>query len=221
MAEPARDIIILGFRQTLYTKRAPRKPDGSPGDVIEEHAPEYWVKYCNRNMPQSTATEERLRHMDPANFTEHGGAETAGEKMAFLQYRWEQIAPAFEAWKNGQVMPEYGIPLAAWSSINADQVKMLHASGLKSVEDVRDITENQIGKIKLPNIRDLKKMAQLYLDGLGSAQAAEREAARDAEMASMREQLAAAMQLLEEQAELNAVTHGGKKPAKAPEQQAA
>lgn len=111
--------------------------------------------------------------------------------------------------------------LAAWSSINADQVKMLHASGLKSVEDVRDITENQIGKIKLPNIRDLKKMAQLYLDGLGSAQAAEREAARDAEMASMREQLAAAMQLLEEQAELNAVTHGGKKPAKAPEQQAA
>lgn len=220
MADPARDIIILGFRQTLYTKRGPRKTDGSPGDVIQENAPEYWVKYCNRNMPQSTATEERLRHMDPANFTENGGAETAGEKMAFLQYRWDQIAPAFEAWQSGQVMPEYGIPLAAWSAINADQVKMLHASGLKSVEDVRDLTENQIGKIKLPNVRDLKKMAALYLDGLGSAKLAEENAARDAEISGLKEQLAAAMALLEEQAELNAVTHGNKRPAKA-EQQAA
>lgn len=213
MAEAARDIIILGFRQTLYTKRGPRSPDGKPGELLEENSPDYWVKYCNRNMPQSTATEERLRHMDPANFTENGGAETAGEKMAFLEYRWAQIKPAFDAWLNGQVIPEYGIPLAAWSQIGADQLKMLQASGLKSIEDVRDLTENQIGKIKLPNVRDLKKMATLYLEGLGGAKLAEENAARDAEIAGLKEQLSAAMALLEEQAMLNAESLGGKKKA--------
>lgn len=215
MADPARDIIILGFRQTLFTERKPRNADGTPGEIVRENAPDYWVKYCNRNMPQSTATEERLRHMDPANFRENGGAETAGEKMAFLEYRWAQIAPAFDAWLNGQVIPEYGIPLAAWSAINADTVKMLQASGLKSVEDVRDLTENQIGKIKLPNVRDLKRMASLYIDGLGPAKLAEENAARDAEIAGLKEQLAAAMTLLEEQAMLNAESHGGKRQAKA------
>lgn len=215
MAEPARDIIILGFRQTLYTERAPRKADGTPGEVIKENAPEYWVKYCNRGMPQSTATEERIRHLDPANLRGDMNLETAGEKLQFFEHRWSQIKPAFDAWVAGVTLPEYGIPLVAWPAISPEQVKALLASGLKSVEDVRDMTEGQIAKIRLPNVRDLKRMAATYIDGLGSTAALEREEALNTRVASLEEQLAAAMALLEEQAALNAETLGGKKPAKA------
>lgn len=215
MAEPARDIIILGFRQTLYTKRGPRKPDGTPGDVIQENAPDYWVKYCNRGMPQSTATEDRLRHMDPDNADMSGNAETAGEKLTFLQYRWDQIKPAFDAWLNGQALPEYGIPLAAWPALGPDQVKMLLASGVKSVEDVRDLSESQITKIRLPNVRDLKKMAGLYLDGLGAKDVTDKLASQQTEIDGLKEQLEAAMALLTEQAAATAETMGGKRPAKA------
>jgi hypothetical protein len=210
MAEPARDIIILGFRQTLYTKRGPRKPDGTPGEVIQENAPEYWVKYVNRNMPQSTATEDRLRHLDPANARFADGAES-GEKLQFLNYRWDQIKPAFDAWLAGQAIPEYGIPLSAWPELNPDHVKMFLASGIKCVEDVRDMTESQLAKVRLPNIRDLKRLAAVYIDGLGNREVAEQLATQKTEIDGLKEQLEAAMQLLREQAEANATTQGGKR----------
>lgn len=212
------DLIILGFRQSLYTKvtRGPRKHDGTPGEIISEepNTPEYWVKYVNRGMPQSAATEDRMRHMDPDNLKLPDGAD-GGEKLAFLQHRWSQIKPAFDAWISGQQMPEYGIPLGAWPGVNPDQVKALMAAGLRSVEDVRDMHENTIVKVRLPNVRDLKKLAAMYIDGLGAKEAVERENARDAKIAGLEEQLAAAMALLEEQATKNAETEGGKKPAKA------
>lgn len=210
MAEPARDIIILGFRQTLYTKRGPRKADGQPGEIIQENAPEYWVKYVNRNMPQSTATEDRLRHLDPANAKFADGAES-GEKLTFLQYRWDQIKPAFDAWLAGQALPEYGIPLSAWPELNPDQVKAFLASGVKCVEDVRDLTESQLAKIRLPNIRDLKRLAAVYIDGLGNREVADKLTSQQIEIDGLKEQLAAAMALLTEQAEANAITQGGKR----------
>lgn len=217
MADTPRDLIILGFRTSLYTKvtRGPRKHDGSPGDVLskEENVPDYWVKYVNRGMPQSAATEDRLRFMDPENLVLPEGAD-GGSKKAFLEHRWAQIKPAFDAWLNGQKMPEYGIPLVAWPALNEEQVKVFHALSIRSVEDVRDMTESTIAKVRLPNVRDLKKLAEQYIEGLGAAQVAEREAARDAQIAGLEEKLAAAMALLEEQAKLNAETHGGKRQAK-------
>jgi len=212
------DIIVLGFRQGFYTKvtRGAKKPDGSPGDIIssEENTPDFWVKYVNRGMPQSAATEDRLRHMDPENLVMPDGAD-GGDKLAFMQHRWSQIKPAFDAWVAGQQMPSYGIPLGAWPAVNEDQIKALQSVGIRSVEDVRDLNENQIIKIRLPNVRDLKKLAGLYIDGLGATAHAEKEAARDAEIAGLREQLEAAMALITEQAEQNAVTQGGKREKKA------
>lgn len=213
MADTPRDLIILGFRQSFYTERAPRKPDGSPGDVIKEDAPDYWVKYCNRGMP-NTETEERLRHMDPDKVKLPPGAD-GGDKMAFFRHRWAQIQPAFEAWVNGQQMPEYGIPLSAWPALNAEQVKVFQSAGIKSIEDVRDMSEGLRQRVRLPNITDLQKLAGLYLEGLSTTKAAEAAAAQEARIAGLEEQLAAAMALLEEQAAKNAETQGGKKPAKA------
>ena len=201
MADTPRDIIILGFRQTLR-----RTKEG-------KEEPEYWVKYCNRGMPTS-ATEDRLRHLNPANIKLPEGAD-GGAKMAFFNHRWSQIKPAFDSWVSGEMLPEYGIPLAAWPALSADQVKVFQQAGVKSVEDVRDMSESVMQRVRLPNLRDLKKMAGMYLDGLGTQQAAEREAARDAEIAGLKEQLAAAMALIEEQAQKNAESEGGKRKKEA------
>lgn len=218
MADIPRDLIILGFRQSFYTRvtREPRSSDGAPGKVIstEKDVPDYWVKYVNRGMPQSAATEDRLRHMDPANLVLPEGAD-GGSKQAFLEHRWSQIKPSFDAWLAGQQIPEYGIPIAAWPALNAEQVKAFHSVNIRSVEDVRDMTESMITKVRLPNIRDLKKLAGLYIDGLDATHSAEREAARDAKIAGLEEQLAAAMELLEQAAEKTADTEGGKRTAKA------
>lgn len=218
MAETVvRDIIILGFRQSFYTKitRGQRKADGTPGEILktDENIPEYWVKYTNRGSPQSMATEERLRHMDPDNMVLPDGAD-GGEKLAFLNHRWNQIKPAFDAWISGQQLPEYGIPVGAWPALDDAQRKAFISMGIKSIEDIRDLSENTIGKIRLPNVRDLKKLAGLYLEGIGVAASAEREKVRDDKITALEEQLAAAMELLEEQAKINAESSGGKRPAK-------
>jgi len=215
MADAPRDLIILGFRQGgVYTKieRGPRKGDGTPGDVIstEENVPEYWVKYVNRGMPQSAATEDRVRMMDPDNVKLPPGAD-GGEKLAFMRHRWAQIKPSFDAWVSGQQLPEYGIPLAAWPALSPEQIKAFQMASIRSIEDVRDMNDTMMQRVRLPNIRDLKKLAGQYLDGLGTTKLAEENAKRDAEIAGLKEQLAAAMALLEEQAVLNAETMGGKK----------
>lgn len=216
MADTPRDIIVLGFRQTLRTaiKRADRKADGTPGEVIDtkENEPEYWVKYSNRAMP-TAVTESRLRMMDPDNIKLAEGAD-GGEKMAFFQHRWAQIKPPFDAWMAGQAMPEYGIPLVAWPALSPEQVKAFQSAGIKSVEDVRDMSEKIMQAVRLPNLRDLKKMAEMYLANLDTSEAAKKQEHMQSEIDGLKEQLGAAMSLLEEQAKANAETEGGKKPAR-------
>ena len=216
MADQPRDIIVLGFRTSFYTKitRGPRKADGTPGDIIktEENVPDHWVKYCNRNTPQSAATEDRIRHLDPDSLNFPTGVDNS-DKVAFFQHRWAQIKPAFDAWVNGQKLPEYGIPLAAWPALDAGQVKAFQAAGINSIEDVRDIHESMMAKVRLPNLRDLKRLAGIYIDGLGATKAAEAQQALETKVSSLEEQLAAAMALLEEQAKATAESQGGKKKA--------
>lgn len=215
MADINRDLIIYGFRVSgTYVKRGIRNPDGSPGPVLNEKEPEYWVKYANRATPQSMATEERLRHLDPDNLKTLEGTE-ASEKAEFFRYRWAQIKPAFDAWLSGQAMPEYGVPLAAWPALNADQLNALKVVGLKSIEDVRDMHENLIARVRLPNVRELKRAAQAYLEALNGKEVADKLEAQQTEINGLREQLEAAMALLEQNAKANAETLGGKKPSKA------
>ena len=63
---------------------------------------------------------------------------------------------------------------------------------------MRDLTEGQADKIHLPNMRDKRKQARLYLDNSDVAKAAEREAKKDAIIEQMAERMAAMEALLEE-----------------------
>ncbi len=75
---------------------------------------------------------------------------------------------------------------------------MLRVAGIRTVEEVRDLTEGHADKIHLPNMRDMRKQAKLFLENSDSAMAAEREAKKDAIIAELLERQAAMEAILEE-----------------------
>lgn len=118
--------------------------------------------------------------------------------------RWSVIEPAYQAWKNGTEIPENGTPLAAWSGVTPDQAALLRNMAIRTVEDVRDMSESAFTKLPMPNARKLPALAREFLEGADSA-------SKDARIADMEEQMAAMKEMLEAQAAAKA------KPAKTKE----
>lgn len=206
-------LVVLGFHQTI--ERLPVVGDPL-NDEVDDHGFKIdakgkrvldsvhvdWVTYAPVHSPTGTSTSERIRHMKPSQDVLAG---ENGEKAEFMQRRWAAIEPAYEAWRAGHELPTNGTPLAIWPGISAVMAEELKKYNVRTVEEVRDLMEAQLDRIKLPNMRALKSQAAAFLENMKSAEAAEREYQRDEEIESLkaaldaqREQLEAAMQLLEE-----------------------
>lgn len=208
MAETQLPMIrISGFKTTyanLPVKGNPLNEDcdrkgyklDKRGERILELQSEDWVTYSPAHSPIFTATTERVRTMipDPA----HMGDDQDGEKLRFMTHRWGQIEPAYEAFKKGHELPIVGTPLSIWSGINMEQAEILRQHSIRSIEEVRDLTDGQLEKVRLPNMRDLRSQAKLFLESTGAAAAAEREARKDAIIDEMAERMAAMEALLEQ-----------------------
>lgn len=108
-----------------------------------------------------------------------------------MQAKWSVIGPAYEAWKNGHELPETGTPLSAWSGVTPDQAKFMKDMGIKTVEDVATMPDATMEKLRIPNVRSLPGLAKKYLEG-------ESAAAKDAELADLREQIKVMAEMLEE-----------------------
>ncbi|TIW62972.1 MAG: hypothetical protein E5V48_02610 [Mesorhizobium sp.] len=175
-------------------------PKGYKVDVngrrIMERQAEDWVTYSPSHSPLNTRTTERVRLMVPD--PEKMGDDQDGEKLRFMTHRWNQIEPAYEAFKAGRDIPVNGTPLAAWPGVTPEQADVLRVAGIRTVEEVRDLTEGHADKIHLPNMRDMRKQARLFLENSDIAKAAEREAQKDAQIDAMAERIAAMEQMLEE-----------------------
>lgn len=196
--EDQRPIIrVIGFR-TTYDMLPKRGTDPLNDDVdqqgflldakgrrIMERRAEDWAIYAPAHSPLSMKNSERVRHLIPD--PDRVGDDQDGSKLAFMTIRWAQIEPAYEAWKRGHDMPVTGTPLSIWPGLNAEQVEVLRQVGLRSIEEVRDLSELQIDKVRLPNMRDIRAQARVFLDNMGPAAAAEREVERDRQMAAMQE----------------------------------
>lgn len=172
------------------------------GHRIMENAEVDWVSYAPSHSPTNTMTWERVKHLEVTDAMLRG-EET--QKLELMRIRWGQISPAYEAWKAGQDIPDHGTPLAAWAGVTAEKAEILRRFSVRSVEEVRDLTEGQLEKIPLPGMRELRKQAGIFLAGKGASDAAAREAERDSEIAALKAQLmetqdrfSAAMDLLEE-----------------------
>lgn len=200
-------IRILGFKSTfemLPIKGDPLNDDvdrrgyklDTKGNIIKELKEEHWVSYSPSHSPLNTVNCERVRLMfpDPARM----GEDQDGEKLRFMSHRWNQIEPAYEAFKEGREIPLNGTPLTVWSGISAEQVEVLRQHSLRTVEEVRDLTESQMERVRLPNMRDLRQQAKLFLENTGAAEAAAREQEKDKIIEAMSERMAAMEALLEE-----------------------
>jgi hypothetical protein len=110
--------------------------------------------------------------------------------MAALRSQWAQIEPHYEAWKKGQDVPTSGTALGAWPGVNPDQADALRSVGLVTVEAVANATETILARPPLPNMREIKRQAALWLDGQDSAAMSLRVAELEAQNAAMLEMLA-------------------------------
>lgn len=199
MSEQLPMIRVLGFKtkyEKLPVKGDPQtekcdfkgyKLDAS-GQRVTEIQAEHYVTYSPAHSPLNTQTSDRVRLMMP-DPTKMGDDQT-GEKMRFMAARWAQIEPAFSAFLKGQSIPINGTPLAAWPGVSPEQAEVLRQSGIRSIEEVRDLAEGQLDKIRLPNMRDLRTQARLFLENTDAAKAAEREAKKDAMLEEMAKQIA-------------------------------
>ena len=207
MSEEQPLIRVMGFK-TSYEK-LPVKGDpmtdkcdhkgyklDASGRRILELQPEDWVTDSPHHSPLNARTTERVRHLipDPALM----GEDQDGEKLRFMTARWLQIEPAYEAFKNGREIPLNGTALAAWSGVTPEQAEVLRTAGIRTVEEVRDLTDGALDRVRLPNMRDLRKQAALFLSNSDAAKAAEREAAKDAQIAELVERQAAMEAMIEE-----------------------
>lgn len=136
-----------------------------------------------------TQTWHRVEKVRPDEKADSNVKESLSYKD--MAAKWTIIGPAYEAWKNGQEIPDEGTPLAAWSGVTADQARALQALDVRTVEDVRDMGDAVMQNLRLPNARQLPKLAKEFLEGSTAAE-------KDAKIAEMEEKMRAMEEMLEE-----------------------
>lgn len=179
------DILITGFTQKYIKDKE--------GNLVTVD----WVSWVPTHAPQTMGNSERVDRLDPENIKLPDGA-NGGEKTAYMRHMWATIQPAYLAWKEGREVPLNGTPLAAWPGVTPEQAEVFRLAGIRSVEQVRDLTDGLRSKVRLPNVRELQELAKLYLENSGAAAAAEREAAKDRQIADMAERMEAMEALLKD-----------------------
>lgn len=80
---------------------------------------------------------------------------------------------AYDAWKQGEELPEQGTPIKGWPVLSPGAQKNLIAAGIRTVEDLAEIPESEFGAIGT-GAMGYKQKAKAWLDaaeGTGKAAA--------------------------------------------------
>jgi len=190
------DIRVLGFKTKLNVA-------GKPTD---------WVEYAPAHAIGNSTNVARVNDIiPPAEFGDE--RDPRGIKMSHMKALWAQIEPHYEAWKKGADMPESGTPLSAWPGVREEEVFELNKAGLKSVEDVAAMAESSLEKVRLPNAREIRRQANLFLEARDGQEAAQT-------ISDLQERLAASEALIAEMMEKPAPKKRGR-PPKAKDSEAA
>lgn len=145
-----------------------------------------WVRFAPFHSPQSTVNEELVERLRPKDVYRN---DDAGLKSVTMRARWSVIGPAYEAWLAGNEIPQNGTPLAAWPGASKEQVKGFRMHGIGTVEEVAALTDSQIAKIQLPNVRETREQARRFLDSTDANRAAEQLRMADEKIAALEDRL--------------------------------
>lgn len=199
MADQEPMIRVIEFDQTFETMAkldefGDRILDDK-GNLVMALQAEIWVTYAPAHNPVNTQTRERVRHLMPNKDMK---GDKSGEKRKFVNVRWLQIEPHYNAYLAGEEIPTEGTALGQWAGANKAQSEALKAVGLRTVEEVAAMTDTMCDRVRMPNVRDFRKSAIAYLENAGAAATAAKSAETDSKIEKLEEQLGAAMELLEE-----------------------
>lgn len=194
-------IKVLGFF-TKYTRAHPNGVD--------------YARFSPAQALNAQITEERVNALKPKeeDFEDEDGQPNRAAKRTYMQALWSEIGPAYDAWKKGHEIPTSGMPLAAWAGVTKEQADVMRKIGLNTVEELSTLEDGKLTRLPMPNAREVRDLARKYLSTGDDTQMAERMSEVEKANAELREQLAAAMELLEEQTK-------GKRRPKAEQSEAA
>ena len=195
-------VLVLGFHQTFEKNHQTGKMD----------RPVEWVTYAPIHAANSTRIVVPVSQLMPPNDLPR---DKGGLKMNLMRQKWDQIEPAYKAWKEGNEIPVNGTPLGAWPGINNAQAQAFLAKGIRTVEAVATLPDSAARSISLPNVRDLVKQAQAFLEATDQNTVANRMTEMEKANADLKEQLEAAMALLEERTSTDEPKRGPGRPKKA------
>lgn len=179
-------IVVLGFNTTYEKNKKTGKMD----------RPVDWVTYAPAHAAMYTQIKDRVEWMRPPDTLRN---DDEGKKMDFLRWRWDMIDKAYKAWKEGHEIPLDGTALGVWPGINAAQAQAFQSVGIKTVEQVATMPDSILSKVPLPSVRELKAQAEAFLEASDRSSVANRMTEMEAKNTALSEQLAAAMELLEQQ----------------------
>jgi len=77
---------------------------------------------------------------------------------------WLAIKPAYAAWLEGTAAPVNGTPLDAWSALTKKQAKAFQDAGYKSIEEVAEITDSDLSRVRIPDVRKMRNLARAYME---------------------------------------------------------
>lgn len=175
------DIRVLGFKTKI----------NKAGKAVD------WVEYAPAHAINNSTTVARVKDLIPPDEMDHD-RDPQGSKMFHMKAVWSFIEPHYDAWKKGTDMPETGTPLTAWPAVSEAEIFELNRVGLKSVEDVAGMAESSIDKVALPNPRELRRQAKLFIEAKDAQSTAQT-------MADLQERLAATEELLRQAMEAKPV----------------
>lgn len=175
----------------FWTNYAPG-PDGLPKGVD-------MVMYAPIGRADKTTLIETVSRLGKLHPIE-AAADNPAVRMA--HERWNVIKPAYDAWKNGQQLPERGTPLSAWPGVSSEQSEALKMMGIRSVEEFVEASDGIINAVPFPGARELKLAAAQFLKSADRQAITNDLAKKDEELALLREQLEEMRQIvLESQGE--------------------
>jgi hypothetical protein len=171
------------------------------GQRILENQEVDWVLYAPSHSPLNTGTWERVRNMRVTD--DMLGGKTS-QKLQYMTLIWSMVEPHYDAWKKGHEITVSGTPLGVWAGMTAEKAEVLRRFGIRTVEEVANLSETQMEKLPLPGVRAMRREAMSFLENCGASEAAAREADRDntiaaleAKISDQNERMAAMMDMLE------------------------
>lgn len=136
-----------------------------------ELTPEDWIEFCAPGMAHLATTQEAVK------------------RVSKNEMLWSSLRPYYEQWKNGQAIPENGTPLGAWAGVSQSQAEVLKGSGIRTVEELAELTDGVLRRINLPGMRALVDQAKRFVDTKDAGRFETKLAEKDQQIADLQAKL--------------------------------